>query len=152
MSDTYSFLDVQAALAGPTGALAIGAGSQNAEEGITIEPNEDVGTLTIGADGGGMHSLHGNRSGKVILRYLKTAPINSRLSAMYLAQTQSALLYGQNVISIFDRSTGDTIVCTGCGFARAPTINYAKLGGMMEWSFNAITIDRKLGGGSGSIV
>ena len=62
---TYSFLDTQASIQGPGGAFSIGAGAGIAEEGITVEPNVDQDTMTIGADGTGMHSLIADQSGKI---------------------------------------------------------------------------------------
>ncbi len=53
----YSFLNVNATIAGPGGAFNLAAGAAAAEEGITIEAAEDKNVMTIGADGQGQHSL-----------------------------------------------------------------------------------------------
>ena len=53
----YSFLNVNATMAGPGGVLNLAAGAAAAEEGLTIEPVEDKNVMTIGADGKGQHSL-----------------------------------------------------------------------------------------------
>jgi hypothetical protein len=142
---TYSFLNVQATIAGPGGAFNIGQGSGVSEEGITIERGSDKGTMTIGADGTGMHSLHADKSGTVTVRLLKTSPQNAKLMAMYDLQTASSVLYGQNVITITDTGSSDSTGCRGVGFKKAPTLTYAKEGQMMEWQFNAIAIDSLLG-------
>jgi hypothetical protein len=65
---TYSFLDVSASLAGPTG-LVGGYGSANAEEGITVTMTEAKNTMTIGADGEVMHSLHAGKSGTITVTF-----------------------------------------------------------------------------------
>ena len=57
MGNTYSFIDVSASLTGPTGSIDLGYGSANSEEGITVVMTEAKNTMTIGADGEGMHSL-----------------------------------------------------------------------------------------------
>lgn len=145
MSKTYSFLDVHAAIVGPGGAISLGTGAGNAEEGITIEPTGDINTMTIGADGTPMHSLHADKSGKVMVKLLKTSPINAKLSLMYAFQTSSGANHGQNILSISNGATGDIITCRAVAFEKAPSINYAKDGGMNEWSFSAGIIDRTLG-------
>ena len=145
MSNTYSFLNVQATIVGPGGAFNIGQGAGISEEGITIERANDKGTMTIGADGTGMHSLHADKSGTLTVRLLKTSQQNAKLMAMYDLQTASSTLYGQNVITVTDTGSGDSTGCRGVGFKKAPTITYAKEGQMMEWAFNAIAIDSVLG-------
>jgi hypothetical protein len=66
---TYSFLDVSASLAGPTGLVELGYGSANAEEGITVTMTEAKNTMTIGADGEVMHSLHAGKSGTITVTF-----------------------------------------------------------------------------------
>ncbi len=144
MGMVYSFLDVNAALVGPGGFINMGAGSGNAEEGITITPTGEKNVMTIGADGSGMHSLLADKSGTVTARFLKTSPTNQLLAAMYMFQTSSASQHGQNVITITD-SRGDAIICRSCAFKKAPDLNYAKEGGMVEWVWDAVYIDRTLG-------
>lgn len=142
---TYSFLDSVASLVGPGGAVNLGAGAGNSDEGITIEPNEDIGTMTIGADGTPMHSLHANKSGTVTVRLLKTSPVNQKLAQMYALQTASGSTYGQNTITVGNTSLQDSSTCQQVAFKRAPTISYAKDAAVMEWTFNAGIIDRTLG-------
>jgi len=145
MAATYSFLNVNASLVGPGGAINLGAGSGSSEEGITIEPNEDIDTLTVGADGTPMHSLHADRSGEVTIRVLKTSPVNQKLALMYALQTADASQHGRNVLTIANAYTQDFISCQQVAFKRAPSLTYAKEGGMNEWTFNAGIIERALG-------
>lgn len=145
MSNVYSFLDVNATLTGPGGSFSLGNGAAASEEGITVTPNGEIGSMQIGADGSGQHSLHADKSGKVTVRLLKTSPVNKQLQAMYNFQTASASLYGQNTIVINDASRGDVITCTQAGFTKAPDLSYAKEAGMNTWEFNVIRIERTLG-------
>lgn len=145
MSQTYSFLDVNAAIVGPGGAFSMGSGSGVADEGISISPTGDIGTMQVGADGTGQHSLSADKSGRIVVRLLKTSPTNQLLSAMYSFQTASAAAYGQNTITINDASRGDVITCQQVAFAKAPDLTYAKEAGLVEWEFNAIRIERTLG-------
>lgn len=142
---TYSFIDVQATLVGPTGVLNLGYGAAVAEEGITIEMAGEKNTMLIGADGEGMHSLHADKSGVVTVRMLKTSPTNAKLQAMYDAQTIASTLHGQNVIVVRNPVSGDITTCRSCAFKRKPTINYRKEGDILEWEFDSIKIDTVLG-------
>jgi hypothetical protein len=144
---TYSFLDVQGTITGPGGVAIFGGQGGAAKEGITIEPSEDIGTLTIGAGGEGMHSLHAGRPAKAMIRLLKTSPINAILQAMYNLQVSSGSLYGNNVIVVSDTSRGDVITCLNSAFSRFPTITYAEDGNMNEWSFNVAQVSWLLGTG-----
>lgn len=147
MSYSYSFIDSHCAIVGPGGAIDVGAGSGIAEEGITFDPSEDIGSMVIGADGAGMHSLHANKSGTVTIRLLKDSNTNALLQSMYDFQTSSAANYGQNTISFANTVSGDSVTCQQAAFARAPTITYAKQAQLLEWKFNSIKIDRTLGTG-----
>jgi hypothetical protein len=145
---TYSFQDVVATITGLGGSIILGAGSGSAEEGITIEAVNDKNTMMIGADGAGQHSLSADRSSTVTVRLLKTSPVNAQLALMYEAQTASSLGHGKNTVVVRDVVRGDVITCTGVSFMKAPPLNYAKDGGINEWTFDAIRTVRVLGVGT----
>lgn len=145
---SYSFLDVVASLIGPTGNINLGSGAANAEEGITTAMIEDRGTMTIGADGSVMHSLHGGKGATLTVRLLKTSPVNALLAAAYNAQTVSSALWGTNLIVIRNPVTGDTISCRQTAFRKVPDLTYAKIGGTNEWTFNVGLMDVQLGSGA----
>ncbi len=145
---TYSFNEVKAAIVGPGGSFPIGAGAGAAEEGITVEAREDFDTLTIGADGQAMHSLHMDRSGKLTIRLLKTSPVNAQLDAMKNLQRSSGALHGVNTITLRQVATNDVITCVGVAFSKEPTLTYAKEAGINEWEFSAGQIFRILGSGT----
>jgi len=142
----YSFLDTSASIVGPGGVVNIGAGAANAEEGITIENVEDKNVMTIGADGQGQHSLVASDACTVTLRLLKTSPVNQQLMIMYDLQSASSALWGQNVIKCDNTALGDVNVIQACAFKKAPALNYAKEGGMIEWVFDGISRASILGG------
>lgn len=144
---TYSFLDTQASINGPGVSIPIGAGSGAAEEGITVTPSEDIGGMTIGADGAGMHSLYANKSGMITIRLLKTSPINQVLSAAQNFQRTSGAAYGQNTISLVNTLSGDAITGQFCAFKKVPDLTYAKDGNTVEWEFNVVILDIQLGAG-----
>lgn len=145
---TYSFLDCTASITGPGGSFSLGYGAGNSEEGITVSMTEDKNTMTIGADGSGMHSLHAGKSGRVTIRLLKTSPVNQKLMNLYNFQTTASANHGQNVISIRDIQRGDVITARQAAFVKVPDITYAKDGNTHEWMFDAVYIDPKLGTGT----
>lgn len=142
---TYSFLNVNATILGPGGSFNLAAGAAVAEEGLTIEASEDKNVMTIGADGEGQHSLVASNAATITIRLLKTSPTNAKLMLMYNLQSASSALWGQNVITIVDSGRNDYNVIQGAAFKKKPTITYAKEGGMMEWTFDAISVNSVLG-------
>lgn len=145
MSHVYSFLDVHCALTGPGGIVNLASGAGAAEEGITFTPVGELNTMTIGADGTGMHSLSANRAGNVTIRLLKTSPTNQLLSAMMAFQTASAATHGQNTISMADTARGDSITAQQVAFKTRPPLSYAAQATVVEWTFDAVKMDIALG-------
>lgn len=142
---TYSFIDVSASLTGPTGVVDLGYGSANSEEGITVNMTEAKNTMTTGADGEVMHSLHAGKSGTITVNLLKTSPLNKKLSLMYNAQSQSSALWGNNVILIRNKSSGDITTARSVAFQRQPDHSNAKVGNTVAWVFDCGKIDQILG-------
>jgi hypothetical protein len=120
MSRVYSFEDVVCSIAGPFGSFDLSKGAGVADEGITIDFDEDKATKTM----------------------------NARLSQMYDYETSSSAYYGQDTITVRDAIRGDNWVLQGCGFRRHPPGGYAKEGGTIEWSFHALVVDGRFGDGS----
>lgn len=143
---TYSFLDVQASIAGPGGSFPIGSTAGAAKEGISIEMLEPKDTLLVGADGQAMHSMHGGQAGTITVRLLKTSPTNYQLMQLYNVQKGFSGIWGQNTISIVDMARGDNITAQGAAFGRAPNISYAESGDVLAWAFACAWIEEQLGG------
>jgi hypothetical protein len=142
---TYSFLNTNVALVGPGGSINLGAGASVAEEGITLEPNEDINTMTVGADGAVMHSLGANKSRTITVRLLKTSPVNQKLSTLYAVQTAAAQTHGANTMTLTNSATQDTVICQQVAFKRGVPLTYAKDAGINEWQFDAGIVDTILG-------
>jgi hypothetical protein len=148
----YSFQDCVATITGAGGFINLAKNAGVAEEGITIEAMEDKNVMTIGADGSGMHSLIANEASTVTVRLLKTSPVNQQLSIMYNLQSRTSLTHGKNIITIRDTVRGDYTVLTNVAFKKRPATNYAKEGGLVEWTFDAIKTTQILGSGNPSIL
>ena len=142
---TYSFIDVSASLTGPTGSIDLGYGSANSEEGITVAMTEAKNTMTVGADGEVMHSLHAGKSGTITVTLLKTSPVNKKLSLMYNAQSQSSATWGNNVIVVRNKASGDLTTARSCAFQKQPDHANAKVGNTVSWVFDAGKVDQLLG-------
>ncbi|MBI6182680.1 DUF3277 family protein [Serratia fonticola] len=142
---TYSFLDVSASIVGPGGAFDLGYGAANAEEGITVAMVEAKNTMTIGADGEVMHSLHAGKGGTITVTLLKTSPTNAKLSALYAAQSLSSATWGNNVIVVRNSASNDLCSARSVAFQKIPDWQNAKDGGTVAWVFDAGKVDQLLG-------
>ncbi len=147
MGAAYSFLDVQVAISGPGGAFSIGSDAGASEEGITVEFVDDKNTLTIGAGGDAMHSLHAGKAGTATVRLLQTSPVNAQLQDLYNLQTEDASLHGQNTITGTWVTQGDAFTGRLAAFKKAPPLGYAKEGGTVEWIFDIGKLDIVRGAG-----
>jgi hypothetical protein len=145
---TFSFKDVGASIEGPGGNINLGYGASVADEGITVEDVEDRNTMTTGADGDVMHSLHASDAGTVRVRLLKTSGTNALLMQMFNLQSLSGASWGDNTIVIRDHARGDIVICSDVAFTRRPTLGWAKAGPpMYEWTFTAGHVNPVLGQG-----
>lgn len=145
---SYSFTNVAAGIAGPNGNFQLGNGAGAAEGGISYSMRGAKNTQTIGADGSAMNSLHADNSGTVTVRLLKTSPVNAQLNSMYNADKSSSTVWGLNTISLRDFARGDHMTAYGCAFAKQPDMTWDKEGPVIEWVFDAASIDVMLGTGS----
>ncbi len=102
-------------------------------------------TMTIGADGEVMHSLHADKSGTITVNLLKTSPTNKKLSLAYNAQSQSSATWGNNVIVIRNKVSGDIITARSVAFQKQPDNANAKTGNTMPWVFDCGKIDQVSG-------
>lgn len=141
----YSFQDVSCSITGPGGTFNIFG---VAEEGISISMVEDKNTMAVGADASVMHSLHAGNAGTVTIRLLKTSPMNALLMDMYRYQKASSANWGRNTISIRNAVRGDDAECREVAFKRIPDFANAKVGNIVEWSFDAGHVDEMLGDGN----
>ena len=141
----YSFLDVSGTFTGPTGSIELGSGAANSEEGIVVAMTEAKNTMTVGADGEVMHSLHGGKSGTITVTLLKTSPVNKKLSLMYNAQSQSSALWGNNIIVLRNIVSGDIVTARSVAFQKQPDWNNPKVAGTVAWVFDGGKIDELLG-------
>ncbi len=120
-------------------------GSASSEEGIVVAMGGPKNTMTIGADGEVMHSLHADKSGTITVNLLKTSPTNKKLSLAYNAQSQSSATWGNNVIVIRNKVSGDIITARSVAFQKQPDNANAKTGNTMPWVFDCGKIDQVLG-------
>lgn len=142
----YSFLDVQGSVVGPGLSAQIGSTSGAAKDGLTTEFDEDKTTVTTGSDGAIMTSLRASMTGRIVIRLLKTSPINAVLNQAFNFQRVSAANTGQNNIRIVDKARGDVVTGRQMSFVRHPNNVWAEEGNILEWSFIGI-VNETLGVG-----
>ncbi|MBC8950252.1 DUF3277 family protein [Xenorhabdus sp. TS4] len=142
---TFSFLDVSATITGIGGMVDLANGAATSEEGIVIAMAESKNTMTVGADGEVMHSLAATKSGTITVTLLKTSPANAKLMLMYNAQQFSSATWGNNIILIRNKASGDTHTARSVAFQKIPDITNAKLGNTVSWVFDCGKIDIILG-------
>jgi hypothetical protein len=138
-------MDIVISLTGPGAVLDLGFGSGVSEEGVSIDVDEDKNTMTKGADGEVMHSLHAGTAAILTLRYLQTSPANQALNLVYNAQRQSAALWGKNIILVRHTASGDLHTARQCAFQKKANVGYKKVGGFYEWPFHVGKLDSELG-------
>ena len=144
VTKTYSFLDTQVSFVSPSGSFIIG-GNGVAEEGVRITMLGEKDTMTIGADGVGMHSLAAGNAGRVEISLLKESPVNALLNATYRYQKTSAANWGNITLTVTNPATGDTTSCSGGAFAKQADLSYTPVGQNLVWGFNFVEIDEILG-------
>ncbi|PHM39269.1 hypothetical protein Xmau_02873 [Xenorhabdus mauleonii] len=142
---TYSFMDVSGTITGVGGHVDLANGAATSEEGITIAMVESKNTMTIGADGEVMHSLSAGKGGTITVTLLKTSPANAKLMLMYNAQQFSSSTWGNNVILIRNRVSGDATAARSVAFNKIPDLSNAKVGNTVAWVFDCGKIDTVLG-------
>jgi hypothetical protein len=140
----YSFLDVNASISGPGGSFSLSSAGLS-DEGISLSQVADKNTMTVGAGGDGMHSLRASTAVRVSVSLLKTATGNAQLNALYRHQAVSSAYWGQNVLTITNAVTGDSIVCTGGAFIKQTNLGYKTEGAMNVWEFDCIASEQILG-------
>lgn len=143
---SYSFQDVVATIAGPGGNFSLGQGAGIAAEGITVSHTEEKDTISTGADGSVMHSLHAGMTGRIVVRLQKTSPVNALLNQMYHFQRTSAANWGQNIFTVGNVVSGDNDVGTQMAFVKHPDLVYATEANMNEWEFSGYVVP-ELGAG-----
>jgi len=140
----YSFLNTQASLIGPGGAISLGAHAGVAEEGITVEFLEEADDMKIGSGGDPMHTLNASKAGRVTVRLQKTSPTNGLLTSMMNYQRTASSLWGANILTLTDSERGDVYTCQSVAFTKIPSNTYAKVAGMLEWVLNVGIMDASL--------
>lgn len=101
-------------------------------------------TMTIGADGEVMHSLHADKSGTVTVNLLKTSPTNKNCH-WRITHRVSPQVPGNNVIVIRNKVSGDIITARSVAFQKQPDNANAKAGNTMPRVFDCGKIDQILG-------
>lgn len=143
---TYSFIDVQASLVSPSVGFDIGSAGVS-DDAIRVANVGPKTTMTIGADGDGMHNLFASNAARCEISFIKDGPGNALMSALYNFQGASSANTGNIQIEINNNVTGDSISLTGGAIEKQPDISYTREGAAVVWSLNFISRRDVLGNG-----
>lgn len=134
----YSFLNVQASIVGPNINAQIGSSAGSAKEGISVTFDEAKGTVTTGADGAIMSSLHASMTGTIVIRLLKTSALNAVLNQAFNFQRQTAGNWAQNTIRVVDKIRGDVASGAQMQFDKHPDNAWSEDGNILAWEFKGV--------------
>lgn len=143
---TYSFLDVQASLVSPSVGFDIGSNGVS-DDAIRVSNIGPKTTMTIGAGGDGMHNLIASNAARCEISFIKDAPGNALMSALYNFQGASSANTGNIQIEINNPVTGDNISLTGGAIEKQPDQSYTREGPAVVWAINFISRVDTLGNG-----
>jgi len=102
---------------------------------LSIEYNEDIYALLVGADGEATRSRSNNNSGRVTLTLLSTSPTNSALSALFQLDANTAGATGTGPLLIKDQSGSTVIAAEVAWITKIPTVEFGREGTSREWVF-----------------
>lgn len=111
---------------------------------VTVEYNEDLFTLQMGADGHGTRSKTSNRSARVTVSLGQTSMANDLLSA--IAQLDAQSNEGIFPLMIKDGSGRSLHTAATAWIVRSPTAAYAREAGAREWIFETDRLESFVGG------
>lgn len=111
---------------------------------VTVEMNEDLFTLQMGADGRGVRSKTSNRSARITVTLMQSSASNDLLSA--IAQLDSQSNEGVFPLMIKDGSGRSIHTAESAWITRAPTAEYGREAGEREWIFETDRLDSFVGG------
>lgn len=123
---TYAFDQATVSLGAiivPTDAFAPG------DDAISIEQNNDLFTIQVGAGGGVSRAKSADRSAKVTLKLQATHPINLALTTLHAADEATSA----GVVPVFIRSGQSTHIAEKAWIMRSPQAAYGAGAGTREW-------------------
>lgn len=112
------------------------------DDAISIEMNEDLFSMQVGAGGGISRAKSANRSAVVTLRLMATHPINLALSTLHAADEAT----GAGVVPLFIRSGQSTHVAEKAWIRRSPAASYGGSVGTREWTIECASMINVHGG------
>jgi hypothetical protein len=135
---TYSFLDLNGAIAHPLAGIGSFTFTGQGVGEVIIEMTEDRSAHDIAADGNVMISKVGGNNGTIQIKCQQTSPVHKFLLLAYNAliiappdQWAQAAAFLRNV------TDGTSHIATGVSFTKIPPKSYQKQGQMITWMLMA---------------
>lgn len=136
---TYSFEDTSVVISHPSfgsySAYGTGLGS------VTVSKTNDVTTQDVASDAAVVISKHIKKNGTVAFEILQSSDFNSWLVKFtnYL-EASATEEFARAVVTISNRSTGDSFTCTGVSHQKKPDRVYQSQAQNITWTFMAANI------------
>lgn len=111
---------------------------------IEIEMNEDGFLSYVGSTGEVCHTRNHNRTAKITLTLMQTAPTNDALSAIAAADHAVGVSYGP--FSAVDANGETLCFAAECRISKFPKFERGKEAGTVVWEFMAANMEIFLGG------
>lgn len=113
---------------------------------VSVEMNEDLFTLQVGADGHATRSKTSNRSARITVTLAQSSMANDLLSGIAALDAKSN--EGVYPLLIKDGSGRSIHSAKNAWITRVPTAEYGKEAGTREWVFETDCLDENIVGGN----
>lgn len=111
---------------------------------VSVERNEDMFALTVGADGEGVRAKSNNKSGRITLTLLQSSITNTLLSAAMVADELASDGVGPFIMT---DGNGETLVSAqSCWITKPAKTEFGKEAATREWVLESDSINILNGG------
>jgi hypothetical protein len=147
MTYAYSLSDISASFKGNGGSFPIGGESSLADEGVKITQVNPANVMKSGTGKSFVHSRVVSSSATVTFEFLKNSAVHSQFATVYNLQLLTGLGWGENIITLDSKSSGDSWTFVGVAFQKRPDVSYTKEAENIIWTFDVGSCEGLLGSG-----
>lgn len=109
---------------------------------ISVERNEDMFALTVGADGETTRTKTNNRSGRITVTLMQTSSANALLAAAHNLDDQTGVNNGPFLME--DLLSGTIIFGANTWITKMPVVEKGKEASNREWVFESADLQEQL--------
>lgn len=107
---------------------------------IKVSRNEDAFALAVGADGGGARTKNANRSGRIEMTFLHTAPVNDALQALYVIDDATGAGVGPFMLKDLSSDIG-LVHAQNAWIMKLPDFERGKESGEITWIAETLDVE-----------